>query len=41
MRKDLAVGMKEEPCVFLFKDCRPAFRFDYRGDDATDSVCLK
>jgi len=23
--------MKEEPCLFLFKDCRPAFRFDYRG----------
>lgn len=23
--------MKEELCPFLFKDCRPAFRFDYRG----------
>src|ERR1700734_1867391 len=31
MREDLAVGMKEEPCRFHLKDCRPAFRFDYRG----------
>ena len=31
MWEDLAVGMKEEPCLFLFKDCAPAFRFDYRG----------
>jgi hypothetical protein len=23
--------MKEKPCLFLFKDRIPAFRFDYRG----------
>ena len=23
--------MKEEPCLSLFEDCAPAFRFDYRG----------
>jgi hypothetical protein len=31
MREDLAVGMKKEPSLFLFKDCRSALRFDYLG----------